>query len=187
MTIPTEKFVAAQQAAVNSSFNLAKSLFDSSERLVALNLNTARTVLEDGVANLRSLLAAKNPEELIALQTGFAQPATAKTIAYYRSCYDILVQTLEEVARPFEAQIAEASKLVTNELEKASQSAPAGSEVALQALKASLEVANSTYGKLTQATRQVAELAETNLAMATDAAAKVVSAGSPAARARKAS
>ena len=35
------------------------------ERLTALNLNTARSVLEDGVANAKAVLAAKDPQELL--------------------------------------------------------------------------------------------------------------------------
>lgn len=183
MNATQEKLSAAHKSAVEISMTTVKTMFDSAERLVVLNLNTARSVLEDGTANLKTLLAAKNPEELIALQTGFAQPAAAKTVAYYRSCYDILAQTLEEVAKPYEVQFAEANKLVAAELEKAAKSAPVGSDTALAVVKSTFAAANSTYDQVTKATRQVAEMAEANLVAATDAAVKAV--GNGAAKARK--
>ena len=174
MNASHEKITASQKAAVETSLNVVKTMFDSAERLVVLNLNTARAILEDGSANLMSLLSAKNPEELIALQTGFTQPAAAKTVAYYRSCYDIVAQTLETIAKPYEVQFAEANKLVAAELEKAAKASPIGSEAALAAVKSTIAAANSTYDQVTKASRQVVEMTEANLVAATDAAVKAV-------------
>ncbi len=184
MNATPEKFSAAHKAAVESSLNIVKTVFDSAERLVVLNLNTARSLFEDSSANLKALLAVKTPEEFFSLQTSFAQPAAAKAVAYYRNSYEIVAQSIEEIAKPFEAQMIETNKLVAAELEKAAKSAPVGSEAALAAVKSTIAAANSTYDQVTKATRQVAEMAEANMAAATDVAVKAVSVPAPA-KARK--
>lgn len=175
---------AAGKNAVESSLNIAKTVFDSTERLVVLNLNTGRALLEDSTANLKALLAAKTPEEFLKLQSGFAQPAATKAVAYYRNVYEIIAQSVEDVAKPLEAQMVETNKFVAAELEKAAKSAPVGSEAALAAVKSTIAAANSTYDQVSKATRQVAEMAEANMAAATDVAVKAVST-TPAAKSRK--
>ena len=176
---------AAGKAAVESSMNIFKTVFDSAERLVVLNLNTGRAVLEEATANLKALLAVKTPEEFFALQSSFAQPAAAKAVAYYRNCYEIVAQSVEDVAKPLEAHMVETNKFVASELEKAAKSAPVGSEAALAAVKSTIAAANSTYDQVSKATRQVAEMAEANMAAATDVAVKAVSTPAPAPKTRK--
>ena len=55
-----EQLAAANKASVESMLTLANTAFASAERLAALNLNTARAVLEESVANTKSLLGAKD-------------------------------------------------------------------------------------------------------------------------------
>src|SRR6266704_3773594 len=79
-----EQFASANKANVETALTLANTAFASAERLAALNLNTARTTLEDVVANAKALLGAKDIQELLTLQTSLAQPAIEKIVAYSR-------------------------------------------------------------------------------------------------------
>jgi hypothetical protein len=74
MSVTTEQFASANKANVETLLTLANTAFASAERLAALNLNTARAMLEDSVANAKALLAVKDVQELVALQT-FPGPA----------------------------------------------------------------------------------------------------------------
>ena len=136
MTTTPEQFVAANKANVETLLTLANTAFASAERIAALNLNTARAVLEDTVASAKALLAAKDVQELFALQSSLAQPVVEKAVAYSRSVYEIASQTQEEVSKVFEAQVAEANKTFAAALDKAAKSAPAGSDVAVAAVNA---------------------------------------------------
>ena len=78
--ITPEQFVAAGKANVETLLALTNANFARAERLVALNLNTARSVLEDGVANAKALLAAKDVQSVANLQAGFAQPLVDKAV-----------------------------------------------------------------------------------------------------------
>lgn len=174
MIATPEKLSSAHKAAVESVLNTTRTIFDSSERLAALNLNTARELLEDSSNNMRQALAAKNPEELLNLQTHMAKPMAEKLLAYYRNCYEIIAQSIEDAVKPFEIQFAQINKALASEMEKAAASSPIGSEAALAAVKTSIAAANSTYDQVSKASRQVVEIAEANLSAATDAAVKAV-------------
>ena len=56
--------------------------------------------------------------------------------------------------------------------EKAAQTAPAGSDLALNAMRTALSAANSAYDNMGKAARQAADLAEANLAVAASLAAR---------------
>ena len=169
-----EQFAAANKATVDSLLSLANTALASAERIAALNLNTARSLLEDGVANTKALLAAKDVQELVNLQTSLAQPIVEKAVAYARSVYEITSQSQEEVTKVMESQVAEINKGVASALDKAAKSAPAGSDVAVAAVKSAIAAANSAYDSMSKAAKQVAEIAEANVAAATNATVKAV-------------
>ncbi|QWT47501.1 phasin family protein [Azospira inquinata] len=176
-----EQFAAANKATVDSLLTLANTAFASAERIAALNLHTARSVLEDGVANAKTLLGAKDAQEALAIQASLAQPSVEKAVAYSRSVYEISAQTQEELSKLVETQFAEFNKNVAGLLDKVSKTAPAGSDVAVAAVKSAIAAANSAYDSLNKAAKQVAEIAEANVAAATNATVKAVGATTSAA------
>ncbi len=171
-----EQLANANKANVEALLTLANTAFASAERLAALNLNIARAVLEDGVSSAKALLGAKDLQEVISLQTTLAQPAVEKAVAYSRSVYEISAQTQEEFSKLIESQFAEVNKNIASALDKAAKSAPAGSDVAVAAVKSAIAAANSAYDTMSKAAKQVAEIAEANVAAATNATAKAVGA-----------
>ena len=169
-----EQFAAANKNNVEALLTMANTAFASAERLAALNLNTARSLLEETVANAKSLLSAKDVQELMSIQASLAQPSVEKAVAYSRNVYQIASQTQEEIGKILEAQFAEVNKNVTSALDNAVKNAPAGSDVAVAAVKSAIAAANSAYDSMTKAAKQVAEIAEANVAAATSATVKAV-------------
>ncbi|MBI3522949.1 MAG: phasin family protein [Betaproteobacteria bacterium] len=181
-----EQLATSNKANVEAMLTFANTAFASAERLAALNLNTARALMEDSVASAKALLGVKDIQSLVALQTTLAQPAAEKVVAYSRSIYEIATQTQEEISKIVESQFAEANKNVATALDKAAKNAPAGSDVAVAAVKSAIAAANSAYDSMTKAAKQVAEITEANVAAATSATVKAVGSAGAAAKARKA-
>lgn len=171
-----EQFSAANKTTIEALLSIANTAFASAERLAALNLNTARALMEDSVNNAKSLMSAKDVQELVALQSALAQPSLEKAVAYARNLYEISAQSQEEFSKLFEGQFAEVNKNVAAALDKAAKSAPAGSDVAVAAVKSAIAAANSAYDSMNKAAKQVAEIAEANVAAATNATVKAVGA-----------
>lgn len=169
-----EKFSFADIAGMETMMSLASAAFASAERLTALNLNTGRSVLEESIANTKALLATKDPQEMMSLQAQLTQPFMEKVVAYSRSVYEISTQTQEEFSKAFAAQFADMNKTVVAALDEAAKSAPVGSDVAVAAVKSAIAAANSAYDSMTKAAKQVAEMTDTSVATATDAAVKAV-------------
>jgi phasin family protein len=175
-----EQFAAANKASVDALLALANTALTSAERVSALNLNIARSLVEDSVANTRALFAAKDAQEVLALQTSLAQPNVEKIVAYSRSLNEIAVQSQEEISKLLEAQYREFQKTVAGLLDQAAKGAPAGSDVAVAAVKSAFAAANSAFDSLNAAAKQVAEISEANVAAATSATVRAVGATSAA-------
>ncbi|MDR0996389.1 MAG: phasin family protein [Zoogloeaceae bacterium] len=174
--VSTEQFAVTNKAAVDSILALANTALASAERIAALNLNTARSVLEDSVANTKALLGAKDVQEALSLQSSMAQPSVEKAVAYTRSVYEISAQTKEELAKLVEAKFADFQKQIAAVLDQASKSSPAGSDVAVAAVKSAISAANAAFDNMNKAAKQVSEIAEANVAAATNATVKAVGA-----------
>jgi len=169
-----EQFASANKATVDSLLSVANAALASAERIAALNLNTARSVLEDSVSNTKALLGAKDVQEALSIQASLAQPNVEKAVAYSRSVYEITAQAQEELSKNIESQFSGFQKQVADLLDKAAKSAPAGSDVAVAAVKSAIAAANSAFDNLNKAAKQVAEITEANVAAATNATVKAV-------------
>ena len=176
MSINTEQFAAANKAAIDSLLSVANTALASAERIANLNLETARAAFEDSAANTKALLGAKDVQEAISIQASLAQPNVEKAVAYSRSVYEISAQTQEELSKMVEAQFGDFQKTVASLLDKAAKSAPAGSDVAVAAVKSAIAAANSAFDNMNKAAKQVAEITEANVAAATNATVKAVGA-----------
>lgn len=167
MSINPEQFAAANKATVDSLLSVANTALASAERIAALNLNTVRSALEDSVSGAKSVMAAKDPQEALKLQSSLAQPAVEKAVAYSRSVYEITSQTQQELAKMVEAQFGDFQKSMAGMVEMATKSAPAGSESAVAAIQNAIAAATSAFGNMNSVAKQFAETAQANIASVT--------------------
>ena len=174
MSINPEQLAAANKAAIDSLLSVANTALASAERIATLNLETARSVIEDSVSGAKALMGAKDPQEALSIQASLTQPNVEKAVAYSRTLYEISSQTQEQLAKMVEAQFGDFQKSVAGMLEKAAKGAPAGSDVAVNAFQSAIAAANSTFENMRKAAQQVTELAQSNMAAATSATAKAV-------------
>ncbi|HLO61337.1 MAG TPA: phasin family protein [Azonexus sp.] len=167
MSINTEQFTAANKATVDSLLAVANTALASAERIAALNLNAARSALEDTASGVQSVLSAKDPQAALAAQKALAQPAVEKAVAYGKSVYEITSQTQQELAKMVEAQFGDFQKSVAGLVDLAAKSAPAGSEGAVAAIQNAIAAANSAFGNMNAVAKQFADATQANIAAMT--------------------
>lgn len=165
----SEQISSTNKAGVETFMTIASATFAGAERLAALNLNAARTFIEDSAANTRALLAVKDVEALVSLQKSLAQPDAEKATDYSRRVYEIATQTQEALTQVVEARVSELNKNLGLALDEAVKTAPGGSDLAVNALRSAISAANSAYDSMSKAAKQATEMAEANLAAATAA------------------
>ncbi|TAN54421.1 MAG: phasin family protein [Betaproteobacteria bacterium] len=170
MYVTPEQVQAANKANVDAILALATSQYAAFEKFANLNATAFKTAFEDSIANARALAGAKDAQEFISLQTSFAQPAIEKAVAYSKSVYEVATQANAEFSKMTEKRVAEWNDSFVSLLDKAAKNAPAGSDVAVTAMKQMIAAANSAYDNMTKVARQATEIAEANVAAATETA-----------------
>jgi len=168
MYVTPEQIQATTKANVESFLALATSQFAAIEKFASLNANAVKAAFEDTIANTRALAGAKDVQELVNLQSTFAQPAIEKAIAYSKSVYEVATETNTEFAKAAERRVAELNENFVSLLDKAAKNAPAGSDVAVSAVKQMIAAANSAYDNFNKVAKQATEIAEANVTAATE-------------------
>ncbi|MDH5540358.1 MAG: phasin family protein [Rhizobacter sp.] len=173
-----DQMSAAQMKQVATMFDLTQKAFASVEKLVELNLQTARSVLEDATD---STLAIKDPQQFFAPRADVMQPVADKATAYGRQWVDIVTEAQSDVNQVAEAGVAQARAQWLAMVDTAVNNAPAGSENAAMMFKSGMVTANDAFDNVQRASKQAAEGLQANLM---SLAPKTAAAPSKAKRAR---
>ena len=171
--IGTEQFSTWNNPAVESVLNFARFGLNTTERLVALNLETGRAVLADATKSAQGF-DIKDLQDVGALRTRITETGWGNVSAYSKATYEILADVQAELAAAVEQRVAQVQQQATATLENVAKSAPAGTEPLIALLKSGLSASASALDTATKAARQFGNLADTNIKAA---AAKVAPKG----------
>jgi len=168
MYVTPEQIQETNKANVEAMLAAANAQFAVLEKLASLNATAIKAAFEDTVSNARALAGAKDVQELMSLQSALAQPALEKAIAYSKSVYEVTTEANSELSKVAEKRAAEWNENFVSMLDKATKNAPAGSDVAVAAVKSMLAATNSVYDNFNKVAKQATEIAEANVAAATE-------------------
>jgi len=167
MYLTPEQIMALNQGNVDAAIGIAQSNFAALEKLAALNFNATKAAFEDGTRYTKALVGVTDVQELVNLNAQAGQPALEKAIAYARSVYEIASQTNGEIGRVVDQRAGEFNRTMTSLIDAFAKNAPAGSDVAVAAVKSTLAAASSAYDSFTKAAKQATGIVEANLAAVT--------------------
>lgn len=151
-------------AGIEAFERFAGVAFGGAERLAALNLQTARNLLEQGAATSRALVDAKNPEAFVALQKRLGRSDTREAAEYSRRVVEIASQTGATVTQLVETGVSELRDSLDQALDRAAEKAPVGADIAVTSLRSALAAANAAFDNMNLVARKANDLAEANLA-----------------------
>ena len=174
--LTAEQLLATHKANVATLFDLGQKAFEGVEKVLELNLQVAKTTLDEVAEHTKAVLAVKDAQELMALQTSLMQPSAEKAAAYGRHLYDIASSTGSEVSKMAESQIADAQKKFASVVDNAVKNAPAGTENAVVLVKSAVAAANNAFDSVQKAAKQAADVAEANFQAITNTAVKATQA-----------
>jgi phasin family protein len=161
--LTAEQILTAHKSNVEVLFGLQSKAFEGVEKLVELNLQTAKAAMNEAADTTRAALSAKDPQEFFALQAGLFQPAAEKIAAYNRHVYEIAAATNAEVTKVAESTAAEAQAKFLALVDNAVKNAPAGTENAVAFVKTAVAAATNAIEGVQKAAKQAADVAEANL------------------------
>ena len=163
------------KTSVETWLRFADAGVSATEQWFDLHTKSAKAATAEAIKQTRALAAAKDVQELTALQTSFSQANGEKLTGFARALYGWATETHGEVSKLVEEQIADVNKTLASAIDKASKSAPSGSEFAFNAVKQAVSAANQAYDAMSKAGKQVVDMTEATVSAS---AAGVTPAGS---------
>ncbi|MGE0357919.1 MAG: phasin family protein [Burkholderiales bacterium] len=146
--------------AVLSAARLSKLSLDGAERLIALQLSFAKSALGDATRSARSAAGTQDPQQLLALRAKAAETAMGQWLEYSRGLYEVASETQAELAKLAEERLAGLQRSLNDSVDQAARNAPAGSDVAVAAMKSSLAAATAAFDTFTKAARHAASFTD---------------------------
>ncbi len=134
-----EQFADFNKVNVAQATKLAAIAMENAEKLVqAQHRTTAKVALAQGVEGATAVASVKDVQDLIALPTKYAETGVESVVGYTRSLYEISSQAQAQFTALAEEAWPTTRRTSPSWVEKASKSAPAGSEVAINAFKSTV-------------------------------------------------
>ncbi|MGZ5095777.1 MAG: phasin family protein [Burkholderiales bacterium] len=158
-----EHLIALNKANLEAALRFAGLALEGAERLIDLQLKTAKSALADGLQSARVLASVKDFDQLAALKDTLVQPSLEKATAYAKEVYDVATGTQAEFGKLVEEQVAEFNRQVISTLDQIVKTAPAGSEVGIAAMKSTLAAVNSGFDNFTKVAKQFGEATQNNI------------------------
>ena len=175
----TEQFAEINKAGYDNAVKLAALSLEKAEKLTKLNLQAAKSALEQGVYSANAVASIKDVQELVALRTKLTESTVQNALGYSRGVYDIASEAQADFSALAEEAWAAYTKGVAAWVEKATKNAPAGSDVAVTALKSTVAATTAAFDQLSKATKQVVSFADASVRAATANAAGTAKPATP--------
>lgn len=167
-----EQFANATKALFEfqlETFNaLTSKAVQGVEQVVALNMATAKSQLEDGLATGKEMSQAADPKAAMSLAAAKLQPGVAGANAYNQQLGLIIAEIREEFTRAADAHVAEAKSNLSALIYDVTKNVRPGSENAVQIVKTAIDNAFNGYEQVTKATKQAVQSVEAQIAKASE-------------------
>ena len=148
------------RAAAEASARATRISMDSAERAINVQLEYAKGALKQATINARAVAQVKDVQELVALRTRIAENTLENIMGYSRSLYEVASEAQSEYSRLAEERMARFQQAMAEGVDQAAKAAPAGSDVAVAALKSQLAAATAAFDTFTKAARSLASYAD---------------------------
>ena len=151
-------------ATVETAARVARISMDSAERAMAVQLEYAKGALSQASLNARALAQVKDVQELLSVRTRIAENTLENVMGYSRSLYEVAATAHTEWSKLAEERMARFQRAVTESVDEAAKTAPAGSDVAVAAIKSQLAATTAAFDSFTKAAKNMASFAEAGVA-----------------------
>jgi len=136
ITPASKAHLEAQYSLLN---DLSQRLFDTAQKVNELNIQVAKTVMEESFNNFQQVLVAKDPYEALSIAAAQAQPSAEKLRAYKQHLTNIAARTQVDLAKTAETHVPNTSRTAAAVADEVARIASEETEKATQRQRAAME------------------------------------------------
>ncbi|MBV8466684.1 MAG: phasin family protein [Burkholderiales bacterium] len=161
--MPQAPYNDLAQQQLEAALRVARMTLDGAEKLIRLQLETAKQTVEDSARTAARLSEVKDVQSALAVRTELTEHAASSLLNLSRNVYELAAQAQGELVHMAQQQAQANQKLFAEGLENVSKASPAGGDVMSSALKSSFAATQAAFDSLTKAARQVTEFADASM------------------------
>ncbi len=152
------------RAGFDAAAKATRISMDSAERTISVQLEYAKGALTQATLTARAVSQVKDVQDLMSLRSRIAENALENLMGYSRSLYEVASEAQSEYSRFAEERMASFQQAVSETVDQAVKSAPAGSDVAVAAIRSQLAAATAAFDSFTKAAKHVASFTDAGVA-----------------------
>jgi phasin family protein len=168
----SEQFAEFSRTNVAQATKFAALSLENAEKLVKFNLGATKAVFAQSVEGAQAVAGVKDVQDLLALRTKLAEVQMQTAVGYSRNLYELATEAQAGYSALAEEAFAVYTKGVAGWVDKASKSAPAGSDAAFNAFKSTIAATTAAFDQFQKASKQVVSMADANVRAAAATATK---------------
>jgi len=172
MLLTQEQITAANKANLETLAQLSRKAFDGVEKLMELNLQVAKTLMQENVDHLQDSSKAKDIKEYMSMQANFVQPMTEKAIAYGRHFYSIANETQAGINEVAKSDIQKRTSQIQQLMTDLSAQTPGSSDAMVNLIKQAVANASNAFESTQKAVKQAVDMSTHQTQSATESALK---------------
>ena len=152
MAAKPEQFSELHRKNMEAAMRLAQMSIESSQRIVALQVEVAKTLFQDSVDNAKALATVKDPQQAVSLRTQYTQDTTQKMMEAAREIAEIGNASRTEFSRMMTEQLASGSKDMMEAFQSFFGTLPGQSSSVVDAMQQAMAQANKAFEQIAEAT-----------------------------------
>ena len=172
-----EQFAEFNKTNVAQATKFAALSLENAEKLVKFNLMATKAAIAQSVEGAQAASSVKDVQDLLALRTKLAEAQVQHAMGYSRHLYEIATEAQAGYSALAEEAFNVYTKGMAAWVDKASKSAPAGSDVAVNAFKSTMAATTAAFDQFQKASKQVVNLADASMRAAAANASKAAPKG----------
>lgn len=145
-----------QRKNLEAAMQLAQMSIENSQRIMELQVGTAKNLLEDGVNNARALSTVTDPQSAMELHTRFTQTSAEHMLACAREMAELTSRAQAEVGKLLSEQLTDGSKDVFQAMQKMFQGMPVAGHnaTATNAIQTAMDTTRVAFEQMTRASTE---------------------------------
>jgi len=151
MAEPTEPLSEIHRKNMDAAIRLAQLSVSNSQQIMQLQAELAKRLFDDSAANAHALADVKDPQQLVALRTQFAQDTARHMMAAAQQIAEIGNQARQEFSRLLTEQLASGSQELMESLQVFLKSLPGQNPGAMETMQHAMAAATSAFAEMAKA------------------------------------
>jgi len=158
MASKQDQFNDLQKKNLEAAMRLAQMSIENSQRIMELQVTTAKSMFEDGVQNAKAMSSIKDPKDLIELRTQYAQSSAEKMLACAREMAEMSSRTQAELGKLVGEQLASGGKDMFEAMQKMFSGMPIGDQNATAAIQTAMDTTRAAFEQMTRASTEAFQM-----------------------------